>query len=84
MADTEEMPVQSLTMAVPIRSRKYEDVIKGVARIVARMRALHIPLNRIHTDRAQEFCGKEFQKWIQSRNSQGRCHVLATGITICL
>ena len=68
MADTEEMPVQSLTMAVPIRSRKYEDVIKGVARIVARMRALHIPLNRIHTDTAQEFCGKEFQKWIQSRD----------------
>ena len=68
MAATEEMPVQSLTMAVPIRSRKYEDVVKGVARIVARMRALHIPLNRIHTDRGQEFCSKEFQKWIQSRD----------------
>ena len=68
MTDTEEMPVQSLTMAVPIRSRKYEDVVKGVARIVARMRALHIPLNRIHTDRGQEFCSKEFQKWIQSRD----------------
>ena len=61
-----DFTVKSLTMAVPIRARRAKEAIKGLAQIVARLRAMHIPITRIHTDRAQEFCGKEFQQWLEN------------------
>ena len=63
-----DFTVKSLTMAVPIRARRAKVAIKGLAQIVARLRAMHIPITRIHTDRAQEFCGKEFQQWLENRD----------------
>jgi hypothetical protein len=63
-----DFTVKSLTMAVPIRARRAKEAIKGLAQIVARLRAMHIPITRIHTDRAQEFCGKEFQQWLENRD----------------
>eukprot|EP00435_Cladocopium_sp_Y103_P069220 s75_g32.t3 len=68
IAECADLPVKSLTMAVPIRSRRAKDAIKGVAQIMARLRAMHIPITRIHTDRAQEFCGKDFQDWLAHRD----------------
>jgi hypothetical protein len=68
MADAEHQPVKSLTMALPIKSRRASDVIKATARVVARLRSLSIPIVRVHTDRAQEFCGRDFQAWLRARD----------------
>jgi hypothetical protein len=68
MADAEHQPVKSLTMALPIKSRRASDVIKAKARVVARLRSLNIPIVRVHTDRAQEFCGRDFQAWLRARD----------------
>ena len=68
MADAEHQPVKSLTMALPIKSRKASEVIKATARVVARLRSLNIPIVRVHTDRAQEFCGRDFQAWLRARD----------------
>jgi len=68
MADAEHQPVKSLTMALPIKSRRASDVIKATARVVARLRSLNIPIVRVHTDRAQEFCGRDFQAWLRARD----------------
>eukprot|EP00435_Cladocopium_sp_Y103_P022093 s4393_g5.t1 len=68
IAQTEHRPIQTLTMAIPIQSRKNQHVIPAVSQVMARMKALHIPVIRIHTDRAQEFCGKAFTAWIQQRD----------------
>ena len=68
MADTEHQPVKSLTTALPIKSRRASEVIKATARVVARLRSLNIPIVRVHTDRAQEFCGRDFPAWLRARD----------------
>lgn len=55
-------------MTIPVRSKKSKDVIRAVAQILARVRSLRIPVNRVRTDRGQEFCSKEFQEWIRVRD----------------
>ena len=67
IAHATNRPVQTLTQAFPILSRKATEVIKAAAQATARLRALGIPINRVHTDRAREFCGKEFKAWIRNR-----------------
>ena len=67
MMEVEKLPVKTFTLAVPIQSKKSKDVIRATAQIMARFRALRIPINRVHTDRGQEFCGREFKKWLEAR-----------------
>ena len=68
MVGIEERPAQTFSMAAPTRSKKGHDVVRASAQIVARLRSLQIPINRVHTDRGTEFCGKVFQDWVHRRD----------------
>ena len=68
LAGNVERPVKTLTMAIPTKSKKAQDVIKATAQAVARLRSLHIPINRVHTDRGKEFIGRTFRQWLQQRD----------------
>ena len=57
-----------LTFAVPLVSRKAQQVIDAVAWIYARVRSMQIPILRLHTDRACEFSSAMFNKWCKSRD----------------
>ena len=60
--------VKNITFVVPIRSRASKEVIRGVSKIYGRVRAMQLPVTRLHTDRAREFSGREFQDWCQQRD----------------
>ena len=68
MAGNVERPVKTLTLAIPTKSKKSSDVVKATAQAVARPRALHIPINRVHTDRGKEFIGGTFRSWLAQRD----------------
>ena len=57
-----------LSFAVPLVSRKDQQVVAAVASIFARIRSMQIPILRIHTDRAREFAGAVFRKWCLDRS----------------
>ena len=61
------MKVQSLTWALPVKSRKTEEIISAAAQALSRIRALQIPVVRVHTDRAKEFTSKVFRRWLHQR-----------------
>ena len=63
-----EVESKILTFSLPLVSRKTHHVVTAVASIYARVRAMQIPLLRIHTDRAQEFAGAAFRKWCVDRS----------------
>ena len=77
--------VANLSQSIPIKSRSPKDVLQGLAVMVARLKALSVPIARIHTDRAKEFVSYQFRSWIRSREliqsstagdepmSNGRC-----------
>ena len=77
--------VANLSQSIPIKSRSPKDVLQGLAVMVARLKALSVPIARIHTDRAKEFVSHQFRSWIRSREliqsstagdepmSNGRC-----------
>ena len=58
--DRRSMPVRNLTFGVPIRSREAGEVLSGVATIYSKMRAMQLPITRLHTDRAKEFSSHRF------------------------
>ena len=57
-----------LTFAVPLVSRKAQHVVEAVAWVYARVRSMHIPILRLHTDRAREFSGASFARWCAARD----------------
>ena len=66
--DAGEVKVRSLTFRVPLRSRHATEVIAATAQIYARTRALCIPVQRLHTDRAREFASAPFRSWVLQRD----------------
>ena len=74
--DRRSMPVRNLTFGVPIRSREAGEVLSGVAKLYAKMRALQLPITRVHTDRAKEFSSSKFQRWAQDRSIH---HTMCSG-----
>ena len=68
IAETENRPVKTFSMAVPTKSKQAQDVVRATAQVVARLRSLQIPINRIHTDRGTEFCSKIFRDWVNHRD----------------
>ena len=66
--DKEAVEVTSLTWAVPLASRKTDDIIGAAAQGYSRIRAMGIPVIRVHTDRAREFTSKAFRKWTAQRS----------------
>ena len=59
--------VTNLTFAVPLKSRHNDDLLQAVSKVFVRTKAMGLPVQRIHTDRAKEFVGRGFQKWIRAR-----------------
>ena len=60
--------ISTISWAVPLASRKADDVIDAAAQGYSRLRALGIPVMRVHADRAREFTGKSFRKWAAQRS----------------
>lgn len=61
------MKVRGLTFAIPVQSRNAQKIVEAVSVIYSRIRALRIPVLRVHTDRAREFCSRLFRKWLSDR-----------------
>ena len=68
--------MRNLTFGVPIRSREATEVLSGVAKIYAKVRAMQLPVTRVHTDRAREFSGGKFQRWALDRDLH---HTMCSG-----
>lgn len=66
--DRRSQPVVNVTFGVPLRSREAGDVIAATATIFAKVRAMRLPVTRVHTDRAREFAGSKFQQWTRDRD----------------
>lgn len=60
--------MRSLTFGVPLKSREASDVVAAVAQVYSKVRAMQLPVVRIHSDRAKEFSGGKFQKWCRDRD----------------
>ena len=60
--EKESVETTSLTWTVPLASRKTDDIIAAAAQGYSRLRALGIPVIRVHSDRAREFTSKSFRR----------------------
>lgn len=67
LGEAKKRKVRTLTLAMPLVNRKAQAIVDGVAQMYARLRALQIPVMRIHTDRAKEFVSQSFRRWTRSR-----------------
>ena len=65
--DAGDVQMRSLTFGVPLVSRHANEIIKAAALIYSQVRALNIPVLRLHTDRAREFASAEFRRWAYQR-----------------
>lgn len=63
-----KMRIRTLTMSIPIDSKKAKDVVPAVSRVYSRLRSLRIPVLRVHTDRGREFMNQDMAKWIADRD----------------
>ena len=68
LGEAAHVKVKGLTFAVPLQSRKTQKVIEAVSMVYSRVRALQIPILRVHTDRAREFCSRGFKRWLADRD----------------
>ena len=66
--EKESVETTSLTWAVPLASPKTDDIIAAAAQGYSRLRALGIPVIRVHSDRAREFTSKSFRRWASQRS----------------
>lgn len=55
--------LQNVTMVEILESRHISQVLDGMSRIFGRMKALGVPILRIHSGRGKTFLSKGFQKW---------------------
>ena len=65
---SENIAVQQLTFVQPVNSRAVKHLLPALSRLHARIRALGLPLYRIHSDRAKEFSSAEMQAWAADRD----------------
>ena len=68
--DLQDFQIRHLTLSTPLASRREGHVIQATAELYARYRSLQLPIKRVHTDRAKEFMGKGFQRWVANRGLQ--------------
>lgn len=60
--------VTNLTQSMPLKSRSPKDVLETLAQMMVRFQTLRVPISRVHTDRAKEFCSQQFRKFLLSKN----------------
>lgn len=68
VAELSSVKVQTLTMALPLRSRNSKEVVKTVSTFYCRLRPLGLPVVRLHADRAREFVSQELQNFARDRD----------------
>ena len=68
LQERKAMPVRNVTFGVPLKDRSIKAILTATATIYARVRAMRLPVTRIHTDRAKEFGSGGFQQWCLGRD----------------
>ena len=64
----ENVTVRQLTFVEPVKSRSVKHLLPALSKVHARIRAMGLPIYRIHSDRAREFSSAEMQSWALDRN----------------
>ena len=68
IGDRKSVKVNNNTLAVLVKSRHSRVITDAMAQFYSRLRALSIPVFRIHSDRATEFLSKDFKVWYRDRS----------------
>ena len=68
VAELQDVEVRNLTFAVPMQSRHSREVVRAVQEVYMRLRALQLPVLRLHSDRAREFTGVKLRDWCTQRD----------------
>eukprot|EP00435_Cladocopium_sp_Y103_P067668 s1206_g30.t1 len=66
--EASDVAVRQLTFVQPVKSRNVKHLLPALARVYASLRALGLPVYRVHSDRAREFCSAEVQPWATDRS----------------
>ena len=66
--DLQDVQVCNLTLAAPLRSRHASEVQKALTYFYCKLRALGLPVLRLHSDRAKEFVSKNLAQWMRDHN----------------
>eukprot|EP00435_Cladocopium_sp_Y103_P021236 s2552_g5.t1 len=66
--ESKNVAVRHLTFVEPIKSRAVKHVLPALSRVHARLRSLGLPIYRIHSDRAKEFCSAPIKNWALERD----------------
>ena len=71
--EAQNVVVHQITFVEPVKSRAVKHVLPALARMYCRLRSLGLPLYRIHSDRAKEFCSE-----VQNLCALGRLSVTSS------
>eukprot|EP00435_Cladocopium_sp_Y103_P053777 s587_g17.t1 len=66
--ESKNVAVKQLTFVEPVKSRNVKYVLPAISRIHSRLRSLGLPLYRLHSDRAKEFCAAPIKAWALERS----------------
>ena len=66
--DLQDVQVCSLTLAAPLRSRHATEVQKVLTFFYCKLRAIGLPVVRVHTDRAKEFVSRSLAQWMRDHD----------------
>ena len=66
--EAQNVTVKQLTFVEPVKSRAVKHVLPALARMYCRLRSLGLPLYRLHSDRAKEFCSEQVKTWARERD----------------
>ena len=62
------MEMQALRFCVPLEQHRGKEILEAVQDLYVKIRAMGLPLTRIHSDRAREFRVKPLRKWCRERD----------------
>ena len=66
--EAQNVAVKQVTLVEPVKSRAVKHVLPALARMHCRLRSLGLPLYRLHSDRAKEFCSEPIKTWALERD----------------
>ena len=66
--EIKDWSMESLTVAIPLASRNKKEAVEGLTWIYSKLKSIHIPVQRLHADRAREFVSQDVKRWAQARN----------------
>ena len=61
--EAQNVAVDQITFVEPVKSRAVKHVLPALAQKHCRLRRLGLPLYRLHSDRAKEFCSEPVRTW---------------------